>query len=306
MNQRSVRFEVSSPGGRLDQVLAHQIEDISRSRIQRFIRSGEVRVDGAVIIKNGHKLLGGEWIDLIIPAPRPSDLQAESIPLDVVFENEDLILVNKPAGMVVHPSAGHQHGTLVHAMLAHAPTIRGIGDVMRPGVVHRLDKDTSGLIVLAKHDRIHQWLQSQFKDRTIEKEYLAIVDGQPPTPTGRIEALIGRDPKHRKQLTVVPPGKGREAITHYQTLESYPEHAFLELKPETGRTHQLRIHMTFLGCPITGDRIYGKRRSSLKTDRHLLHASQLTLRISEEDQPRSFEASLPDDFLQALETLRRG
>jgi 23S rRNA pseudouridine1911/1915/1917 synthase len=238
-----------------------------------------------------------------IPPPQPTKLIAEDIPLDIVFENDDLMVVNKPAGMVVHPSAGHQSGTLVHAALAHDPDIEGVGGVQRPGVVHRLDKDTSGLIILAKNDLTHQWLQKQFSLREVEKIYLALVDGAPPTPRGRVEAAIGRDPVDRKKMAVVPPGKGRSAVSEYITLQKYAGHTFLEVHPISGRTHQIRLHLAFLNCPIVGDRVYGHRHPSLPLKRQFLHAARLRIRIPGETELTEYEASLPVDLSGILESL---
>jgi 23S rRNA pseudouridine1911/1915/1917 synthase len=222
----------------------------------------------------------------------------------VVFENADLIIVNKPAGMVVHPGAGHISGTLVHAALAHAPEMEGIGGEQRPGVVHRLDKNTSGLILLAKNDKAHRWLQDQFRLRTIEKVYLALVDGRPPTPTGRIEAPIGRDTRLRKQMAIVVPHKGRASVSEYHTLETFPEHTLLEVHPLTGRTHQIRLHLDFLGCPVAGDTIYGRQHSTIPLKRHFLHAARLTLCLPGETEQRTFEAPLPKELEEVLKQLR--
>jgi 23S rRNA pseudouridine1911/1915/1917 synthase len=206
--------------------------------------------------------------------------------------------------MVVHPSAGHSSGTLVHAALAHAPEMEGIGGQQRPGVVHRLDKDTSGLILMAKNDRTHRWLQDQFRQRKVEKTYLTLVDGAPPTPTGRIEAPIGRDARERRKMAVVTLQKGRQAVSEYSTLESFPNHTLLEMYPITGRTHQIRLHLAFLGCPVAGDTVYGRRHSSIAVDRHFLHARRLRLRLRGDKGPRTFEAPLPAELTSVLEMLR--
>ncbi len=305
MKEQRLRFKTSSLGGRLDVILVAQVPDFSRSRLQQLIRLGNVKVDGEVIFKPGFRLDGGELVELIIPPPVPSKLQAESIPLDIIFENEDIMVINKPAGMVVHPSAGHASGTLVHAALAHAPTIKGVGGEKRPGVVHRLDKDTSGLILLAKNDTAQNDLQAQFKKREVGKTYLALVDGRPPTPAGRIEAPIGRDPGHRKRMKVLPPGKGREAISIFHTLESFLQHTLLEVNPKTGRTHQIRVHLAFLGCPVVGDRDYGLRKPTLAVERMFLHATVLTFNLPGDDQPRSFKAPLPSELEMILDQLRK-
>lgn len=304
MNERLVHISAPSNGGRLDHVLVEALGDLSRSRIQRLIRQGEVQVNGQPILKTGFKLEGGEQIEIRIPPPAPSTLTPEPIPLDVIYEDSNLIVVDKPPGMVVHPSAGHESGTMVHAVLAHAPDLQGVGEVRRPGVVHRLDKDTSGLILFAKNDAAQQALQEQFKDRTVKKTYLALVDGHPPTPTGRIETEIGRDEKNRKRMAVVQDGKGRAAVTLYKTLEQFEGHTLVEVHPLTGRTHQIRVHLAFLGCPVSGDRVYGHRRRSLPVERQMLHASQIEIVLPGETLPRTFLAPLADDFEMTLSYLR--
>ena len=289
---------------RLDLFLVSCLPEFSRSRLQGLIADGFVEVNGIQAYKAGQSIEGGDKIQVRIPPPVPSKLIGENIPLDIIFENDDLMVVNKPAGMVVHPAAGHDTGTLVHAVLGYEPEMEGIGGVERPGVVHRLDKDTSGLILLAKNNRSHQWLQDQFRLRKVEKNYLALVDGQPPTPLGRVEAHIGRDPSHRKKMAVVAASKGREAISEYKTLESFPHHTLLEFHPLTGRTHQIRLHCAFLGCPIVGDEIYGHQNASLKINRQFLHAYRLKIILLGEDKPRSFEAPLPEELSIVLNQLR--
>ncbi len=304
MSERHLRFDAPSQDSRLDHFLVQRVPEHSRNRLQQLIRQGRVTVDGEVVTKSGFRLEGGERVEIAIPAPEPTDLKPEQITLDVVFEDGDLLIVNKPAGMVVHPSPGHESGTLVNAALAHAPDIRGVGGELRPGVVHRLDKDTSGLVILAKHDRALRLVQRQFKDRKVEKVYLALVDGQPPTPRGRVDAAVGRNRHHRKRMGVVPERKGRKAQTSYRTLESFANHTLLELKPETGRTHQIRVHMSFLGCPVVGDRVYGRRKPTLAIRRQFLHALQLKLCLPDGDDQRTFEAPLPEELELILEGLR--
>lgn len=304
MEARLVRFTVPSPGGRLDHILVDQLDEFSRSRIQKWIRQGDVLVNGEVETKTGFALEGGETIKVQIPETIDPDLIPEAIPLDVIYENDDLLVINKPPDMVVHPSAGHSSGTLVHAVLAHAPDMEGVGGERRPGVVHRLDKDTSGVILFAKNDATHQFLQQQFKSRQVEKTYQALVDGHPPTPSGRIEGAIGRDPKHRQKMAIVPETRGKEAFSTYHTLERFDDHTLLEVLPETGRTHQIRVHLTFLGSPVVGDRVYGKRKPTLPVNHHLLHASQLAIKIAESGNEHVFSAPLPDDFELALQLLR--
>ena len=288
---------------RLDKFLVDQLPEFSRSRLQTFIKEGRVTVDGMTASKSGQTLDKNSQIFVEIPAPKSPRLTAEPIPLDVVFENGDLLIINKPAGMVVHPSAGHYSGTLVHAALAHSKDIAGVGGVQRPGVVHRLDKDTSGLIILAKNDFAHQWLQDQFSSRQVLKSYLALVDGAPPTPRGRVEAAIGRDPIDRKRMAVVTPAKGRSAITEYSTLREYVKHTLLDVHPITGRTHQIRLHLAFIDCPVVGDRVYGHRNATLEIERQFLHASKLQIRLPGEESHTEFKAPLPQELSEILKTL---
>ncbi len=299
------QFEGSQPE-RLDKYLTARLPEFSRARIQGLIVDGFVDVDGIPAKKGGLKLEGGERLRVRIPPPQPAGLVPEQIPLSVIFENDDLLVIDKPAGMVVHPAAGHDTGTLVHAVLGYDPDLEGIGGEERPGVVHRLDKDTSGLIAIAKNERAHRWLVEQFKERRVEKTYLALVDGKPPTPTGRIEAPIGRDPRDRKKMAIVKLEKGRQAISEYKTLENFPRHTLLEFHPHTGRTHQIRLHCAFLGCPIAADTTYGHRKPSLELNRHFLHAWRLKIILPGEQDPRLFEAPLPNELTQVLEALRRG
>ncbi len=291
--------------GRLDRFLVECLPDYSRARLQALIKEGRVRVNGLLATKTGRPLDQDELIEIALPATRPAGLVGEDIPLDIVFENDDLIVINKPAGMVVHPAAGHDSGTLVHAVLGHAPDLQGIGGEERPGVVHRLDKETSGLIVVAKNDRSHRWLQDQFRLRQVTKIYLALVDGKPPTPSGRVEASIGRDRIHRKKMAVLTGPMGRDSVSEYRTLERFKNHTLLEFHPLTGRTHQVRLHCAFLGCPVVGDVLYGLKKPTLALDRHFLHAYRLKITLPGEKQPRWFEAPLPGELLRILDALRK-
>lgn len=304
--EQHLLFEVPPSGSqRLDKFLVAALPDYSRSRLQALIRDGFVRVDGQLPSKAGLPLDGGEIVEVHVPPAEPVELIPEDIPLDIVYEDHNLIVVDKPAGMVVHPSAGHSRGTLIHAVLAHAPDIEGIGGELRPGLVHRLDKDTSGLILLAKNERTQRYLQRQFQARQVEKTYLALVDGHPPTPTGRIEAPIGRDPRDRKQMAVVPEGRGRSATTEYRQLEIFPHHSFLEVDLLTGRTHQIRLHLAFLGCPVVGDTVHGRRKPTLPLSRFFLHAARLAIKLPGERVQRRFEAPLPDELQRQLKALRK-
>lgn len=299
--------QVDVPAGildRLDKVLVLNFPEFSRSKIQGLIRSGKVSVDGEQVTKSGYLVETGKRILVILPEPANSDLVPEDIPLEIVFENDDVAVINKPAGMVVHPAAGHATGTLVHAALSEFDDLDGINGEIRPGIVHRLDKDTSGLIILAKNESAMRDLQAKFKARKVQKYYLALVDGKPPTPTGRVEAAIARDPSHRKKMAVVSAGRGRESVTEYKTLETFLQHTLIEAHPITGRTHQIRLHMAFLKCPIVGDTVYGRVHPSVYIDRHFLHAARLTITLPGESSARTFEAHLPNELQNILDRVR--
>lgn len=289
---------------RLDSFLADQMSDYSRSRLQQFIKDGQVSVDGNVVIKNGFKVSADNEITVTLPEEHPTELIPEEIPLDILYEDGRVLVINKPAGMVVHPSAGHSSGTLVHAVLAHCDDLKGFGGEIRPGVVHRLDRDTSGIIIMAKDEKAHALLQKQFKSRELDKRYLALTDGKPPTPTGRIEAPIGRDPLARKRMAVLTDEKGREAVTEYRVIEDFPRHSLIEAHPFTGRTHQIRVHLAFLKCPIVCDELYGLRKKTIPLGRHFLHASSLTILLPGQKQPMTFAAPLPPELESALAELR--
>jgi 23S rRNA pseudouridine1911/1915/1917 synthase len=301
------QFSVENSGPqRLDKFLVERLPQFSRARLQALIKEGRVLVKGRAAGKSGLTLEGGEVIEVRVPPAKPSDLVPESIPLDVVFENKDVLIVNKPAGMVVHPAAGHNRSTLIHAALAHAPEIEGVGGELRPGLVHRLDKDTSGLIVLAKNDAAQHALQEQFQKRQTQKTYIALVDGRPSTLEGRIEASIGRDPRERKRMAVLRgrAAKSRPAVSEYRTLEAFEDHTLLEVDIHTGRTHQIRVHLAFIGCPVVADTVYGRHKPSLPLKRQFLHAARLGLRLPGEAEPRIFTAPLPADLQRVLDDLR--
>lgn len=305
MNGETLKFDVDgAKEDRLDKFLVSRLPDFSRSRLQGLIKDGMVKVNDKAATKAGFIVQAGDSVEVFVPETQVTELVAEEIPLQVIFENKDLVVIDKPAGMVVHPAVGHDRGTLVNAVLAHAPDMEGVGGELRPGVVHRLDKDTSGLILVAKNDRALTWLQEQFRDRRVKKYYIALSDGHPPTPVGRIEAAIGRDPSLRKQMAIVPDEKGRTAASEYQVLESFPEHTLFEVHPETGRTHQIRLHLAFIGCPIVGDSVYGHRNPSLPISRQFLHAARLTILLPGETAPRTFESPLPPDLQQVLNLVR--
>ncbi len=301
MPERIISLAFERGGERLDKALAAALPDLSRSQIQRLIKDACVTVEGRVA-RPSTRLEPGDRVIVRLPPPQPTALVAEAIPLDIVYEDADILVVNKPAGMVVHPAHGHTSGTLVNAVLAHCPALEGVGGEQRPGIVHRLDKDTSGLIVIAKNNRAHRELQRQFKAREVSKAYLALVEGRVSTPRGIIEAPIGRDPVHRQRMAVVR--NGREAITRYTVLETFPEYTLAEAEPVTGRTHQIRLHLAFIGHPVVGDRVYGRRKQRLELNRYFLHAHRLTLSLPGRGERRTFIAPLPPELEAVLAELR--
>jgi len=292
--------------GRLDQILVAQLPGVSRAKVQVLIRAGKVRVNGRFVRKPGFPVGPADRIQFEPLQPAPTRLSAQPIPLEILYENEALFVIDKPAGMVVHPGAGHSQATLVHAALAHAPELRAVGEEARPGIVHRLDKDTSGVMVVAKTTESLRNLQQQFRRREVEKIYLALVDGAPPSATGQVEAPLARSPRHRKRIAVTQSARSRLAVTRFRIRERFPRHSLLELSPLTGRTHQIRVHLQFLGCPVVGDRVYGRRKPTLAVTRQQLHSWRLRLVVPGEDRPRSFEAPIPDDLRTAVELARRG
>jgi 23S rRNA pseudouridine1911/1915/1917 synthase len=306
VSEREYSFLVEVAGERLDKFLSRQLAEESRARVQRFIEDGFVRVGEKVIVKSALHLAQGEQVSVRIPPLPPTEVMPENIPVNVLLETEDVLVIDKPAGLVVHPAAGHWTGTLVSAVLAYTPEIREAGEAERPGIVHRLDKNTSGLILVAKNAVAQRTLQAAFAERKVEKTYLAIVSGHPPTPEGRIEAPIGRDPSHRQRMSVVPLSRGREAVTLYQTAERFSEHAVVEARPLTGRTHQIRVHLAFIGCPVAGDLVYGKRgtKENALFPRQMLHAWRMTITLPGEKEARTLEAPVPEDFQTARDALR--
>lgn len=298
-------FQLAQRGERLDKALVEFLPDLSRAQIQRLIEGGQVLINGQLPAKAGVRLEGGETAVVAVPAPVPSTLIAEAIPLQVVYEDADMLVLDKPAGLVVHPAAGHASGTLVNALLAHVKDFGGVGGSLRPGIVHRLDKDTSGLIVVAKHDAAQRALQAQFKLRKVEKQYVALVVGRPPTPSGRVEAAIGRDPRQRQRMAVVTNSelRSRMAVSEYRTREALRGYTLVDVKPETGRTHQVRVHMAFLGCPLAGDLLYGVSGGRYKLARHFLHAAVLTLKLPS-GKTQTFVAPLPAELEGCLAALR--
>jgi len=301
--ERVIELHVEQGGQRVDKYIAQAAADLSRSFVRKLLDEARVTVGGKVP-KASYKVEAGDVVVVRVPPPQKTELRAEAIPLTIVYENADIIVVDKPAGMVVHPAPGHSKGTLVNALLAHCPDLAAMGDELRPGIVHRLDKDTSGLLVVAKNDAAKRHLQSQFKQRLVHKTYLALVEGLLPAARGVIDAPIGRDPKRRKRMAVLSQG-GREARTEYRTLECFARHTLVEAEPITGRTHQIRIHFASIGHPIAGDCVYGFRKQRLPLSRQFLHAARLAFALPSSDQPTEFTSELPDDLATVLELLRQ-
>lgn len=288
-------------GIRLDVYCAAQESSLTRSRIASLIRDGQLWVNGKPA-KAGMKLNGGEEIRLEIPAPQPMELKAEDLPLDIVYEDGDIVVINKPRGMVVHPAVGNMTGTLVHALMYHCRDLSGIGGTIRPGIVHRIDKDTTGLLVVAKTDRAHQSLTEQLAQRRMHRTYWALVEGVVKND-GQVDAPIARHPVDRKKMAVV--SGGREALTFYHVQERFTAYTLLECRLATGRTHQIRVHMAHIKHPVVGDPVYGIRKQAFTLEGQLLHALRLELCHPVTGKTMEFSAPLPEDFAHVLQVLRR-
>lgn len=287
---------------RLDKYVTESIEDdVSRSQIQLWIEQGNVTVNGRAV-KANYKLSAGERVEVRVPQPESVDIAAEDIPLEIVYEDADVIVVNKPRGMVVHPAVGHSSGTLVNALMFHCKDLSGINGELRPGIVHRIDKDTSGLLMAAKNDKAHTSLSSQLKDHSVSRIYNALVRGNIAHTHGTVEANLARDPHDRKMYTVVQAG-GKHAITHFNVIERFGDYTLLELKLETGRTHQIRAHMKFIGHPLVGDPMYG-RTGGLKMQGQALHAASLGFTHPTTGERLEFSAPVPADMEELLTYLR--
>lgn len=298
-------------GERLDIFVARMAGEISRSAAAQRIRAGAVRVNTR-IAKPGLRLRVGDRVDYVAEAVSTPSAQPEVIPLEIVFEDEDLVVVNKPAGMVTHPAPGHARGTLVNALLHHVPFLSGVNGAGRPGIVHRLDKDTSGLLLAAKHDQSHRVLAAALQDRSLHRRYAAVVWGGAVENSGLVETYLGRDPKNRKRFAVVPQ-PGKLARTHFHVMERFPEFSLLQLDLDTGRTHQIRVHCLASGMPVVGDREYGKRGEARdllrmrlgRPSRQLLHAERLEFVHPVSGRRLAFEAPWPADFADFVEALRK-
>jgi 23S rRNA pseudouridine1911/1915/1917 synthase len=327
--RRELLARADDKGERLDRVLAREWPDLSRTRLKGLVLAGAVHIGQAVADDPGRRLGGGEAISIDLPPPEPAVPAAEAIPLTVVYEDDDLLVIDKPAGLVVHPAAGHDSGTLVNALIAHCgDSLSGIGGVKRPGIVHRLDKDTTGLLVVAKNDLAHQGLAAQFADhgRTgpLERAYRALVWGVPDRKRGTIDAPLDRSSRHRDRMAVVARGKGREAVTHYEVAESFGDvtgtavASQVTCRLQTGRTHQIRVHLAHIGHPVIGDAVYGsgfRTKSSRLSDasrmlvdqfsRQALHAAVLGFEHPRTSETLRFESPLPADIQALIEALRR-
>ena len=298
-----LRASEESKNQRLDAFLASSLDGLTRSQATRLIESGEVAVNGRAVGKS-YKLAGGEDIAVTLPEPEPVEAVPQDIPLDVVYEDADVIVVNKPSGMVVHPAPGHPDGTLVNALLYHcAGTLSGIGGALRPGIVHRIDRDTSGLIIAAKNDAAHQYLSAQLADHTLARTYECIVVGKLREDRGTVDAPIARHPTDRKRMAVV--AGGREAVTHWEVIARYPGYTHVRCRLETGRTHQIRVHMAYIGHPILGDTVYGAKKEVPGLTGQCLHAVGLRFLHPRTHEVMELSCPLPDEFTRMLQKIRK-
>jgi 23S rRNA pseudouridine1911/1915/1917 synthase len=306
-----IEWAAAVSADRLDAYLAQQLVDLSRSRLQKLISEGQVCVNGEICTSKKASVDLGDLIQITIPDAAPLELLPESIPLDILYEDTHLIIVNKPAGMVVHPSIGHTSGTLVNALLAHCAaqgeTLPGINGIQRPGIVHRLDKDTTGAIVVAKTEQAFVHLQEQFRVKSARRTYLAVVYGTPRLDTGQVDAPIGRHPVDRQKMAVVDAAKGRHAVTHWCVQERFGHYALLQFDLETGRTHQIRVHAAYMGFPVVGDPLYAVGRKSVKVNLpgQALHAWRLRLTHPVSGDLIEAIAPLPESMVKLLSVLRQ-
>lgn len=307
MNENGLQRLTVSPedaGVRIDKYLAEQLPDITRSYLQKLLKDGSVQMNGKTV-KASTKTAVGAVIALTIPEPEEPEILPENIPLDILYEDSDVILINKPKNMVVHPAAGHYTGTLVNALMYHCRgDLSGINGVLRPGIVHRIDKDTTGVLIVCKNDRAHNALAEQLKEHSITRKYRAIVCGNLKEDEGTVDAPLGRHPQDRKKMAIVRSG-GKRAVTHYRVLERFGNDTYIECQLETGRTHQIRVHMASLGHPLLGDEIYGRAKSPFKLEGQTLHAMVLGFIHPTTGEYMEFEAPLPEYFEKLLEKLRK-
>ena len=291
-------FAADVPGIRLDKFVGDRCPGLSRTRARKLIDEGFVSVNGRPA-KASFRLSVDDKVDIVVPPEPPASLSPEAIPLKIVYEDADLLVIDKSAGLTVHPAPGHPSGTLVNAVLSYLPALAGGEDPVRPGIVHRLDRDTSGLIIVAKNRAAHENLSDQFKARSVSKSYIVLVKGKLVPESGIIEAAIGRDPRNRQRMAVV--AKGREARTEYRVIKYVGDYSLLEIRPQTGRTHQIRVHLAAIGFPVVGDAAYGV--ASPRLSRQFLHASRLAFTLPSTSRPVEFTSPLPPDLEQALKEI---
>ncbi len=304
MTKIPIQIEERDAEERMDIVLPELLENTSRNSIQKLIEKGKVSVNGVPVTSKKYKLKEGDLVEVLIEDPTPLKTEPENIPLSIVYEDEDLLVVNKPKGMVVHPAAGNWTGTLVNGILYHCQDrLSSINGVIRPGIVHRIDKDTSGLLVVAKNDKSHQALAEQFAAHSITRAYRAIVYNNFVEDEGVVDAPIGRDPKNRLRMAVTE-RNGKQAITHYRVLERFGRFTYIEATLKTGRTHQIRVHMAHINHPLLGDELYGPKKSPVKTEGQVLHAKTLGFQHPSSGEYMEFDSPLPRDFSQTLNKLR--
>jgi 23S rRNA pseudouridine1911/1915/1917 synthase len=302
MEQIEITIDEQHENERIDKVVAGINQEWSRTQVQQWIKDGNVKVNGKEV-KANYKCEIGDIIFIFVPEPEPLNVEPEEMELDIYYEDSDVIVVNKPRGMVVHPAPGHLSGTLVNGLLAHCKDLSGINGVLRPGIVHRIDKDTSGLLMVAKNDFAHESLAKQLLEKTVTRKYKAIVHGVIPHDYGTIDAPIGRDKRDRQSMTVTDEN-GKEAITHFTVLERFKNYTFIECQLETGRTHQIRVHMKYIGYPLAGDPKYGPKKT-LPIDGQALHAGVLGFHHPRTNEYLEFEAPLPPEFEHLLTMLRK-
>ncbi|HAC63523.1 MAG TPA: RluA family pseudouridine synthase [Cyanothece sp. UBA12306] len=308
-----IELTVHDQGDRLDRWLSQQLDQMSRSHLQKLIEQGNIHLNNQICTNKKTKVNEGDYLLVFVPPPQPLELKPEPIPLDILYEDDSLIIINKAAGLVVHPAPGHSTGTLVHGLLHHCPNLAGIGGVQRPGIVHRLDKDTTGAIVVAKTDYAHQHLQAQLKAKTARREYLGVVYGVPQSKLdnnhnqGTINLPIGRHRVDRQKMAVVPVEKGgRDAVTHWKIVERLGNYSLMEFRLETGRTHQIRVHSSYIGHPILGDRVYSSGKSvGVNLSGQALHAYKLILEHPVTGETVEAIAPLPDELTKLLTVLRQ-
>lgn len=299
-----INLTARNSGERIDRFLSKDLENLSRSYLQKLLKDGDIIVNGKVV-KANYKVSQGDEIQVSIPEPETPDILPENIPLDILYEDDDILVVNKPKGMVVHPAPGHYSHTLVNAVMYHCgERLSGINGVLRPGIVHRIDMDTTGSLLICKNDHAHQILAEELKEHSITRRYHAIVHGNIKEDTGTVNAPIGRHPVDRKKMSTKAPN-GRHAVTHYKVLERFGDYTYIECELETGRTHQIRVHMSSIGHPILGDTVYGSAKCPYKLQGQTLHAKILGITHPTTGEYMEFDAPLPEYFSDLLQRLRR-